>query len=525
MNMNFVLLLIFAGIGGSLTADILMVTMGGTKSHKIPFLELAKGLIPRGHNITFLSGFPADYSDSRLHEITPAGLSEYIQNYTNWDLVGLRMDGKLPYSVWDVMRFAFESCDAMLNDAETKNLLNRHFELVILDGAFPECAVSLVHAFRAPFMMINTVGLYTGSLSLAGNPTPFSTTPIFFSSFTDEMNLYQRFLNTMYTLFAYSVHRVSMLLLQSVVRNHLGGDVPNVYDLTRNVSFILQNGHSSVSYSRPLLPNVAEIACIHCKPARPLPKELEEFVMGSGESGFIYVSMGSSVKAAKMPEHLRKLFIRTFAQIPYRVIWKYDGSVADMKDLPSNVKIGAWLPQQDLLGHRKLRAFVTHGGLLSMFESVYHGVPLVTMPVFCDHDVNAAKAVADGYALRLDLETLSSDKLIKGILKVIHDERYRQAVKKLQRFLLDQRTTPLDTAIYWTEYVLRHNGAYHLQSPSRNYSFVQYYLLDVVALFIAIVVITAYIVRRILRFEGNSKVINSLLKPVHMKVHMKQKMY
>lgn len=93
-----------------------------------------------------------------------------------------------------------------------------------------------------------------------------------------------------------------------------------------------------------------------------------------------------------------------------------------------------------------------------MFESVYHGVPLVTMPVFCDHDVNAAKAVADGYALRLDLETLTSDKLsklfgctctdlyinsfviqflryftfhfkVKGILKVIHDERYRQAVK------------------------------------------------------------------------------------------------
>lgn len=98
----------------------------------------------------------------------------------------------------------------MLTDAETKNLLNRHFDLVILDGAFPECAVSLVHAFRVPFMLINTVGLYTGSLSLAGNPAPYSTTPIFFSSFTDDMNLYQRFLNTIYTVFAYSLHRVSM---------------------------------------------------------------------------------------------------------------------------------------------------------------------------------------------------------------------------------------------------------------------------------------------------------------------------
>lgn len=49
-----------------------------------------------------------------------------------------------------------------------------------------------------------------------------------------------------------------------------------------------------------------------------------------------------------------------------------------------------------------------------MFESVYHGVPLVTMPVFMDHDVNAAKAVADGYALRLELEALTSDKLSKS---------------------------------------------------------------------------------------------------------------
>lgn len=71
------------------------------------------------------------------------------------------------------------------------------------------------------------------------------------------------------------------------------------------------------------------------------------------------------------------------------------------------------------IGHRKLRAFVTHGGLLSMFESVYHGVPLVTMPVFCDHDVNAAKAVADGYAFRLDLETLTSDKLSKFVFALL----------------------------------------------------------------------------------------------------------
>lgn len=61
-------------------------------------------------------------------------------------------------------------------------------------------------------------------------------------------------------------------MVQNIVREHFGRDVPSVYDLGRNVSFILQNGHATVTYPRPYLPNVAEIACIHCKRAKPLPE-------------------------------------------------------------------------------------------------------------------------------------------------------------------------------------------------------------------------------------------------------------
>jgi hypothetical protein len=64
-------------------------------------------------------------------------------------------------------------------------------------------------------------------------------------------------------------------ILQSVVRKHLGDEVPPVYELSKNVSFILQNSHFSVSYPRAFMPNVAEIACIHCKPAQPLPSVSE----------------------------------------------------------------------------------------------------------------------------------------------------------------------------------------------------------------------------------------------------------
>jgi len=62
----------------------------------------------RGHNITFISGFPADINIEGLEEVAPAGLVEYIHNYTNWDLLGARMAGEMPIKPWDGLRYAFE---------------------------------------------------------------------------------------------------------------------------------------------------------------------------------------------------------------------------------------------------------------------------------------------------------------------------------------------------------------------------------------------------------------------------------
>lgn len=102
-----------------------------------------------------------------------------------------------------------QSCDALLSDHETIELFDRKFQLLILDGAYPECALALAHRFRVPFMYINTVGFYTGSLSLAGNPSVYSVSPAFYSSYTDDMTMIQRTVNTVLHIFANVVHAVS----------------------------------------------------------------------------------------------------------------------------------------------------------------------------------------------------------------------------------------------------------------------------------------------------------------------------
>lgn len=495
-NLIFRLFLFVAVINRCTCSKILMITMGGTKSHKIPFLELAKGLTIRGHNITFLNAFPPDFVIDGLEEITPTNLVFYVKNFTDWDLVGARLRNEEPVHPLDMIRYGYESCDLLLSDHETKEMLqtHKHFDLLILDGAFPECAVGFVKHYQAPFMYINTVAMYTGSLSMAGNPSPYSTTPFLATSYTDKMTLIQRGINSLWHVAGNMLHMLMVHgMLNSVLSRHFGTEVP-IYELSSNVSFILQNSHPVVTYQTPYLPNVAEIACIHCKAARPLPSHLEKFINGAGDVGFIFFSMGSSVKASNMPEILRQMLLRVFRQLPQRVLWKWEGE--EMSDLPENVMLGRWLPQQDLLGHPKIKAFVTHGGLLSMFETVYHGVPIVTLPVFCDHETNAAKSENDGYAIKLDIPTINSENLLWAIRRVINDPKFKAEVKIRQKMFRDQKETPLERAVFWTEYVIRHKGAALLQSPARHLYFYQYYMIDVIFGFLFICVLLKYILRK-----------------------------
>jgi hypothetical protein len=58
--------------------------------------------------------------------------------------------------------------------------------------------------------------------------------------------------------------------------------------------------------------------------------------------------------------------------------------------------------------------------------------------------------------------------------------RYRENAQRLSRILRDQPLTPLEQAVYWTEYVIRHKGAPHLRSAALDLTWYQYFLLDVI---------------------------------------------
>jgi hypothetical protein len=107
----------------------------------------------------------------------------------------------------------------MLEDHETKDLLNSKFNLLILDGAFPECALGLQYKFNVPFMYINTVGFYTGSISRSGSPAPYAITPHFSVALTDDMNFIQRVTNMAIHIGLQMFHSVSFTKLFDIVES------------------------------------------------------------------------------------------------------------------------------------------------------------------------------------------------------------------------------------------------------------------------------------------------------------------
>ena len=54
--------------------------------------------------------------------------------------------------------------------------------------------------------------------------------------------------------------------------------------------------------------------------------------------------------------------------------------------------------------------------------------------------------------------------------------------------------SPMDTAIYWTEYVIRHRGAPHLRTAGADLPLYQYLLLDVTAVLVTAILAVVYVI-------------------------------
>nr|CAD7424363.1 unnamed protein product [Timema monikensis] len=359
-------------------------------------------------------------------------------------------------------------CDTLLGDSELLTRLKRqNIRLAVIDLFTNECGLAFAYQLGIPLVGYWALPLNGGEADYAAGMALTSFSPIspsFMSGLTDDMNFYQRMKNALYKLLGTIVMRLQMFITNNLIQKYFPG-TPHPTLLLSNLSGVLANVDHSLDYPRPLPPNVIPVGCMQCRPARRLPEIMELFVRGSGEAGVILFSLGATFDPSWVPKETLKRFLKTFSHLEQRVIVKYHGEI-DM-EVPENVMIVSWLPQQDILGHPQTRVFFSHCGKQSAMEAVYHEVPIVAMPVFGDQIDVAGMLRAKGMGVVVDKQA-PEEEIIHALNEVIYNYSYTKNVRKWRGVMLDQPQTARERAVWFLEHVIRHGGATHLTMAATN---------------------------------------------------------
>lgn len=130
--------------------------------------------------------------------------------------------------------------------------------------------------------------------------------------------------------------------------------------------------------------------------------------------------------------------------------------------------------------------------------------------------MNMARAELLGWGTQVTYPNLTETALSWALNKVLSDDSYKKNVEKVANRLTDQPETPMEKAMFWIEYVLRHDGAHYMQTSAQHLSFIEYNNLDIYATFFALaflaIFIPFFIIKRIIKLICSLKSSKSISK-------------
>ncbi|XP_045570329.1 UDP-glucuronosyltransferase isoform X2 [Salmo salar] len=479
------------GVGGptGYVGRLLVVPMDG--SHWVGVKAISEEIGRRGHQVTVVIpevsmrlgpsshcrtvSYPVPYSQETVDMLMD-------KHKDNLRAATLPLVERMTHHMANIQNFSsfiLTTAESLLfNTTLITSLEQQGFDAVLTDPLVP------TGSLLARRLGVPSVGLLRGipcglDLASAACPSPPSYVPRFFTKYTHSMSFPQRVGNVLVSLVEPLLCRLLYWRFDQLANRFLGEDV-GVAEVLADTALWLLRYDFTLEFPRPLMPNMVLVGGINCHVRNPLPKELEQWV--SGDHGFIVFSLGSMV--ASLPDDITLVFLQAFTLIPQKVLWRYSGPVPG--NIPDNVKMMKWIPQNDLLAHHGARAFLTHSGTHGLYEGVCHAVPMVMLPLFGDQPDNAQRLASKGVGVVLDINHITVETLLQALDEVVNNPRYKSSVLKLSAIHKDQPVDPLELSVYWTEFVMRHKGAAHLRAAAQDLNWFQYHSLDVIGLLIVV---------------------------------------
>uniref|UniRef100_A0A8C1IM12 Glucuronosyltransferase n=1 Tax=Cyprinus carpio TaxID=7962 RepID=A0A8C1IM12_CYPCA len=439
-------------------------------SHWVNIKVLIEELHTRCHNVTVLRASNSWY----IKEESPfyTSITVYNSGGIEKELLDVGMFfGEMHRNQLDLMGKIFENKDLMAS------LQTAKYDLVLTDPAFGGGGF-LARRLGLP-LVLNVRWTMHGEAHYEIAPSPLSYVPLPGVELTDKMTFAQRVQN-------------------SFCNKYFGSEI-NYKTALGDADIWLMRTDFTFEFPRPTMPNIVYMGGFQCKPAKLLPADLEKFVQTSGDHGLIVMSLGTLF--SHLPQDITRNLLEiavTFARLPQKIIWRHTGPRP--VNIGNNTLLVDRLPQNDLLGHPQTKVFITQGGTNGIQEAIYHGVPILGLPIVFDQPDNLSRMKVRGTAKLVDIAQLNRTMFLQALEEVLYNSSYKENMQRLSKLHHDQPMKPLDRAVFWIEFFMRNRGAPHLRTQSFRMSWIEYHSIDVILTLLMIVVLCCFMIHKIITF-------------------------
>ncbi|KAM3955427.1 UDP-glycosyltransferase UGT5-like [Aphomia sociella] len=472
-------------------AKILAVFPTPSISHQIVFRPLTLELAKRGHEVVVITTDPA-YPAGAPENLTEIDVRYAYEGYkkTRAYSLGYNEDDIKTRAAKIFSRISAVFYNQLKTDAVEKIIRDKNidFDLLIFE-AWMRQPLAFSHRFNVPVIRFGSAGAFLTEYQVMGSfAHPFYYPLNLCGRCTSLENLtWSEKIREIYNY----IHLVNLSdggleNENEIMRTYFGSDMPDLNELSNNVDLLISNVHRAMELNCPMPLSVVKVGGIHLRSECTLSEDLKNY-LDSSANGVVYVSFGTNTKTSRLDPKKIEMMISVLSRLPHDVLWKWDED--EMPGRKENIKISKWLPQECLLKHPKIKLFVTQGGLQSTDEAIAAGVPLVGVPLDSDQFGNVRNYVRHKIGTRVLFYELNEESFEDAINSVLNDESFLENVVRLRDLLQDLPLSPLQRAVWWTEYVLRHGGAKQLRAPAANMSWSQYYELELLLIILLVVLV------------------------------------
>ncbi|KAL3289132.1 hypothetical protein HHI36_003570 [Cryptolaemus montrouzieri] len=378
------------------SAKILGIFWTFSRSQHLTGSALLKALAESGHEVHLLSSFDDDAKISNFKHELLEGLIVPDTSNLNASMIS-RMLNFVPILNRNVEVFWENNAVQKLIKTKPK------YDAVIVMSFFNDYVLALPHYLKSPAIIYSSISSNRVNNKYVGNPNLIYGRDVL----TDApvTNFFGRLSVTCANIMLTIMEEYILAPSQNEYTKKYLPATPSVGELIKNVSLVLINSHFAIEPPRPYVPNMIQIGGFHSQIIKALPEDLQNY-LDSAKYGAVLFSMGTVVKLGLnlRKEHLDIIMTGLRKIAPIKVLFK---SEIEIPTAPRNVLVTKWLPQNGILAHPYIKIFISHGGLGSTTEAVYHGVPVLGIPFFSDQKTNIASVARAGFAISLKYDEMT----------------------------------------------------------------------------------------------------------------------